>query len=189
MYPLRKEFKQDAVNYYYSSGKTTEQVAKELKVGKSTMSKWIRDAKINSGTVPHRGSRNQISDVEKENARLKKEPRNTQDALDIPKKGNKHTDRLTESIYPRIDKTRKKRSISVNSVLKLTGVSKSGYYAYHMRQLSEQHKRKERVKQEITHIYNESKQIYAAPKITEYFTPEVLQSLKKMLEIICVKQV
>ncbi|WP_242661401.1 transposase [Alkaliphilus metalliredigens] len=26
------EFKQDAVNYYYSSGKTGDQVAKELKI-------------------------------------------------------------------------------------------------------------------------------------------------------------
>lgn len=80
------EFKQDAVNYYYSSGKTTEQVAKDLKVGKSTLSKWIRDAKDNSGTVPHRGSGNYSSDVEKENARLKKELRDAHDALDILKK-------------------------------------------------------------------------------------------------------
>ena len=80
------EFKQDAVNYYYSSGKTAEQVAKELKVGKSTMGKWIGDAKRNTGTVPHRGSGNYGSDLEKENVRLKKELRDSQDALQILKK-------------------------------------------------------------------------------------------------------
>lgn len=80
------EFKQDAVNYYYTSGKSSDQVASELKVGKSTMGKWIREAKSNSGVVPHRGSGNFSSDLEKENAKLKKELRDAQDALDILKK-------------------------------------------------------------------------------------------------------
>ncbi len=80
------EFKQDAVKYYYSSGKSVDQVSSELKVGKSTMGKWIRDAKTNSGVVPHRGSGNFSSDLEKENAKLKKELRDAQDALDILKK-------------------------------------------------------------------------------------------------------
>lgn len=80
------EYKQDAVTFYYSSGKTMEQVAKDLKVGKSTLGKWLRDAKANSGVVPHRGSGNYSSDLEKENARLKKELRDSQDALEILKK-------------------------------------------------------------------------------------------------------
>jgi len=80
------EFKQDAVNYYYTSGKTIDQVFKELKVGKSTLCKWIKDANDNSGKVQHRGSGNFSSDIEKENARLKKELRDSQDALEILKK-------------------------------------------------------------------------------------------------------
>lgn len=80
------QFKQDAVNYYHSSGKTGDQVAKELKVAKSTLSKWIRDAKDNDGIVNHRGSGNYSSDIEKENARLKKELRDSQEALAILKK-------------------------------------------------------------------------------------------------------
>lgn len=80
------EFKQDAVNYYYSSGKTGEQVAKELKVAKSTLSKWIREAKDNEGIVQHRGSGNYSSDIEKENARLRKELKDAKDALEILKK-------------------------------------------------------------------------------------------------------
>jgi putative transposase len=74
---------------------------------------------------------------------------------------------LLNVFYKHLDKVRKKRNISVNSVLKLIGVSKLGYYAYQLRQPSEQTKRKERVKQEIIQIYNESRQIYGAPKITE----------------------
>jgi transposase len=80
------EFKQDAVNYYYSSGKTQKEVAKDLKVGLSTLGKWITSAKENEGIVNHRGSGNYSSEAEKEIARLKKELRDHQDALDILKK-------------------------------------------------------------------------------------------------------
>lgn len=81
-----KEFKQGAVNYYYSSGKTGEEVAKELKIGKSTLSSWIRNAKNHEGLVEHRGSGNFSSDAEKENARLRKELRDAKDAIEILKK-------------------------------------------------------------------------------------------------------
>jgi Transposase and inactivated derivatives len=52
-------------------------------------------------------------------------------------------------------------------VLKLIGVSKSGFYAYQTRKPSKNSLRKQVVKSEIVKIYNESKQIYGAPKITE----------------------
>ena len=80
------EFKQDAVNYYYSSGKNLEQAAADLKIGQSTLGKWVSTAKNNNGAVHHRGSGNYISDADKEIARLKKELRNSQDALEILKK-------------------------------------------------------------------------------------------------------
>lgn len=80
------EFKQDAVNYYHSSGKSLEQVARDLKVSKSALSKWVRSSEANHGVVHHRGSGNYGSDAEKEIARLKKELRDSKDALDILKK-------------------------------------------------------------------------------------------------------
>lgn len=80
------EFKQDAVNYYYSSGKTIKDTADDLKVSISSLSNWIQNAKSNDGIVEHRGSGNYSSDAEKEIARLKKELRDKDDALDILKK-------------------------------------------------------------------------------------------------------
>lgn len=80
------EFKQDAVNYYYSSGKTLGQAAKDLKIGESTLGKWVAMAKNNNGIINHRGSGNHSSDADKEIARLKKELRDSQDALEILKK-------------------------------------------------------------------------------------------------------
>jgi transposase len=80
------EFKQDAVNYYFSSGKSLTSVAKDLKLSTSTLNGWIKKAKDNDGNVNHRGSGNYASDAEKEIARLKKELRDSKDALEILKK-------------------------------------------------------------------------------------------------------
>jgi len=51
-----QEFKQDAVNYYYSSGKTLSKAASSLKIAPSTLGKWISSAKENQGAVTMRGA-------------------------------------------------------------------------------------------------------------------------------------
>lgn len=81
-----EEFKQDAVDYYYSSGKSMKQASEDLRVSQSSLNNWIQSAKSNEGIVGHRGSGNYSSDSEKEIARLKKELRDKDDALDILKK-------------------------------------------------------------------------------------------------------
>ena len=50
---------------------------------------------------------------------------------------------------------------------KFLGISTSGFYSYIKRDESDQLKRKNEIKQLIIEIYNESNQIYGAPKITE----------------------
>ena len=52
----------------------------------STLSRWRQQYAANDGIVPTRGSGNYASDEQKEIARLKRELRNAQDALDILKK-------------------------------------------------------------------------------------------------------
>ncbi len=81
-----EEFKQDAVNYYYSSGKSLKEASGDLKVSQSSLNNWVQSAKNNDGVINHRGSGNFSSDSEKEIARLKKELRDKDDALDILKK-------------------------------------------------------------------------------------------------------
>lgn len=81
-----EDFKQNAVNYYHSSGKTIVEAAQELKVPTNTLGDWINKAEDNGGTVPHRGSGNYSSDEAKEIARLKKELKDKSDALEILKK-------------------------------------------------------------------------------------------------------
>jgi len=60
----------------------------------------------------------------------------------------------------------KKRKVSVNSVLKILGVSTSGYYSWKKREPSKQKVRKKQITTEIIQVYHESRQIYGAPKIT-----------------------
>ncbi|MDF9823848.1 transposase [Breznakia sp. PF5-3] len=80
------EFKLDAVNYRLTHQElTTAQCANNLGVGKSTLSKWIATFK-NEGSIATRGSGNYQSDEVKETARLRKELKDTQDALNILKK-------------------------------------------------------------------------------------------------------
>ena len=80
------EFKQDAVEYYYSSGKSIKDAADDIKVSQSALNNWIQNAKKHDGIVEHRGSGNYSSDAEKEIAHLKKQLRDKEDALQILKK-------------------------------------------------------------------------------------------------------
>lgn len=61
-----------------------------------------------------------------------------------------------------------KRRLNVSRVLRILGVSRSGYYAYLRRgsQLNQQAQRKHKLQREIRDIHRKSRQIYGAPKIT-----------------------
>ena len=61
-------------------------MSEEIGIGSSTLSRWLSDARKNEGKIEHRGSGNYSSEKDKEIARLKKELKDTQDALTILKK-------------------------------------------------------------------------------------------------------
>jgi transposase len=56
--------------------------AENLGIGYSTLTKWLKDFR-ESGDIPVRGSGNYASDEQKEIARLRRELRDAQDALDV----------------------------------------------------------------------------------------------------------
>lgn len=82
------EFRNNAVRYVHEHKELTmREAADNLGVGKSTLARWISEAKNSSeGVVQMRGTGNYESDEAKEIARLKRELRDTKDALDILKK-------------------------------------------------------------------------------------------------------
>ncbi len=82
-----KQFKLDAVNYRKEHPDLTQaECAKNLGVGISTLARWEAQFRDNDGDIPVRGSGNYESDEAKEIARLKRELRDAQDALDVLKK-------------------------------------------------------------------------------------------------------
>ena len=82
-----KQFKLDAVNYRKEHPDLTQsECAKNLGIGISTLARWEAQFRDNDGDIPVRGSGNYESDEAKEIARLKRELRDAQDALDVLKK-------------------------------------------------------------------------------------------------------
>jgi transposase len=82
-----KQFKLDAINYRKEHPDLTQtEVAKNLGIGISTLARWEAQFRDNDGDIPVRGSGNYESDEAKEIARLKRELRDAQDALDVLKK-------------------------------------------------------------------------------------------------------
>ena len=79
---------------------------------------------------------------------------------------------MTEAIYLEVTERaeaahKAKRRVSVSGMLKILGVSRSGYRAWLKHVPSNAEKRRESVKAKIKDIYDESKQNYGAPKITK----------------------
>lgn len=82
-----KQFKLDAINYRKEHPNLTQaKVAENLGIGLSTLTRWQAQFRKNKGDIPVRGSGNYESDESKEIARLKRELRDAQDALDVLKK-------------------------------------------------------------------------------------------------------
>ena len=81
-----QEFKNDAVEYRKSHAELSlKTCAANLGVSPVSLREWIK-ATDDTGKVVMRGSGNYASDEQKEIARLKRELRDTKDALEILKK-------------------------------------------------------------------------------------------------------
>ena len=82
-----EEFKKDAVKYWEEHPELgIKKCALNLGISKSALSSWKTLYDRNDGAVPTGGRDNYESDEAKEIARLRKELRDTQDALNILKK-------------------------------------------------------------------------------------------------------
>ena len=82
-----QQFKDDAVQYRKDHPEMTlESTAAHLGISVSALKHWLQIAKENDGTVVSRGSGNYSSDEEKEIARLKRQLRDAEDALEVLKK-------------------------------------------------------------------------------------------------------
>jgi transposase InsO family protein len=79
---------------------------------------------------------------------------------------------MTEAIYLEVSQKMEeapkgKRQPTISGMLKILGVSRSGYRSWQNRLPSDAKKRKEAIKEKIKKIHEESKKNYGAPKITK----------------------
>ena len=82
-----KQFKLDAINYRKEHPDLTQaECAKNLGIGVSTLARWEAQFRDHDGDIPTIGSGCYESEEQREIARLKRELRDTQDALDVLKK-------------------------------------------------------------------------------------------------------
>lgn len=82
-----QEFKEDAVRYRNEHPELSiQKVALNLGVSMSALRRWINLADKANGSVETRGSGNYASEEAKEIARLKRELRDKEDALEVLKK-------------------------------------------------------------------------------------------------------
>lgn len=82
-----KQFKLDAFNYHKEHPDLTQvECPKNLGIGVSTLARWEAQFRDNDGDIPTIGSGCYESEEQREIARLKRELRDTQDALDVLKK-------------------------------------------------------------------------------------------------------
>ena len=81
-----KQFKLDAIQYYLNHKNLVLQgCASNLGISQQALSRWKKELQ-STGNIECRGSGNFSSDEEKEIAKLKRELRDAQDALDVLKK-------------------------------------------------------------------------------------------------------
>lgn len=71
------------------------------------------------------------------------------------------------------------RRLNVSGVLRILGVSRSGYNSWKKRLPSDRQKRKDAVKVRIEELHNESFQNYGAPKIKELLNREGISIVEK----------
>lgn len=82
-----KQFKLNALKYVQEHPDLTQlECCKNLGISITTLARWKSEYEENDGEMPYRGSGNYASDEQKEIARLQRELRDTQDALDVLKK-------------------------------------------------------------------------------------------------------
>lgn len=79
------DYKRQAVAYVAEHDVSITEAAKNLGVGISTLSRWIREAEENGGDVQFIGSGNKTTE-QLENEQLKRDLKDAHDAIDILKK-------------------------------------------------------------------------------------------------------
>ncbi|MFC2091371.1 IS3 family transposase [Elusimicrobiota bacterium] len=157
-----KEFKEEAVKMALSENITHVEAARRIGIPKETLYGWIKKYKA-TGTVPGNGKPCVASDLEAENARLRRELAEAKMERDILKKANGVLRKRVAERYAFIKKMRLQYPIKImRRVLK---VSRSGYYAWLNRQPSKREIENNRLEIAIKAEHYEHKERYGPERL------------------------
>lgn len=98
-----EEFKRNAVELSYSGGKTVSQVARDLGISKSVLTRWRAEvAELGERAFPGKGKLTPGTPLEEENRRLRRELAIVQEERDILKKHSwpYRPQAINENVHP-----------------------------------------------------------------------------------------
>ncbi|PLX88685.1 MAG: hypothetical protein C0614_02325 [Desulfuromonas sp.] len=158
------EFKEEAVSLVVDGGLTVAEVGRRLSVSQQTLRNWIKKHST-TGLNTH-GSHN-VSELEAEVSRLRKELAEARLEKEILKKANGVPCKGAAGRYAMIDELRKEQGFSVDPMCRTLGVSKSGYYAWKNRKPSARKQEDERLKVAIRAAHERGRGTYGPEKIQD----------------------
>ncbi|MFQ5935117.1 MAG: IS3 family transposase [Acidiferrobacterales bacterium] len=150
------EFKQEAVALVKRSGKSANQVARELGISQTSLSRWIREVQASPGEE-------NIFATQEELRRLRKEVERLRMERDILKKANGLLRQGIPVRYQFIEA--EKARFPVIGLCRVLQVSRSGFYAWQARPESPRVRQNRRLELKIRAIHRGSRRNYGSPRV------------------------
>ncbi|WP_338823519.1 IS3 family transposase [Neomoorella humiferrea] len=176
-----EEFKRNAVELCRTSGKTASQIAYDLGINSSMLNRWRREQeKYGERAFPGLGKQMRGTELEEENRRLKKELAIVQEERDNLKKSSGHLLQNTEMKYRFIREHT--GTFRVETMCRVLKVSRTGYYRWLKKPVSQRKIQDEIIKEKAEHIYNKSRKTYGSPRIHKQLGKEGIHCGKKRVE-------
>ncbi|HEX3009333.1 MAG TPA: IS3 family transposase [Bacteroidales bacterium] len=179
-----KEFKEQAVLLTETSGKKVSEIANDLGIRENVLWRWKKEFReAGTRSFPGQGHRQQGTDLEEENRRLKQELLDVKMERDILKKAGGHFLETTPEVkYGAIHETAKENNYSIEKMCQFLEVSRSGYYQWNQRDVSATKKKDNALKEEILSIYIKHQKRYGSPRIHDELRDKGIRCSKKRVE-------
>ena len=152
--------KAEAVKIVRESGKSANQVAREMGLTASALRNWVKQAEIDQHPHPQGPL---TSSERKEVNELRRELKRVQMERDFLKKGSSLLCQGKLRPYELIDA--QKAQFPIALMCKVLNVSRSGYYAWCQRPPAPRTQENEMLSQEIQQIHKDSRDTYGSPRI------------------------
>jgi putative transposase len=162
--PYEEEYKRQAVDLVIRSGKTCEQVARELGCSAYSLHLWKRQ--YLAEMAPREGEDRTMSaeGLERENRALRKQVQYLERQREILKKSYQHTGRGTQSRYALIEEL--SMEFGIQDCCEALGVSRSGYYKWQQPEAGPRAQANRALGERIGAVFEAHKGRYGSPRVT-----------------------